>query len=321
MLRRLNPDVCHAHNIYHHLSPSILGAIHDRGVPLVMTLHDLKVACPAYSMLTHDGICERCRGGRLFHVLTNRCMKGSFSLSALVMFESYLHRFLHSYETNVDRFVVPSMFYFDKLVEWGFEPSRFEYVPNFVDADAFDPEPEAGKRILYFGRLSTEKGLRTLIEASAAAQVGIDIVGRGPIAEPLKQRAAELDADVRFHGFLSGEPLHDAIRAARAVVVPSEWYENAPLSVLEAFALGKPVIAAAIGGLPELVVEGESGWQFESGSVDSLAARLREVTDADDCEIREFGLAARKRVQVNFSPRRYMDDIRKLYGRLGVVWN
>ena len=320
ILKTLKPDVCHAHNIYHHISPSILGVINEHGVPLVMTLHDLKIACPAYSMLTHDGICERCRNGGLYHVLTNRCMKGSFSLSALVMMESYLHRLLGSYRNNVSRFIVPSKFYFNKLVEWGFDPAKFAYVPNFVDAAAFRPEPKPGRRFVYFGRLSREKGVGTLIEAAARAGAALDIAGSGPAEQSLKQRAGELGADVRFLGFLSGGALHEAVRGARAVVTPSEWYENAPLSVLEAFALGKPVIASRIGGLPEIVIDGECGWQFEPGGVAGLSEALGNVMELSESELTRTGAAARERVSKHFSPSRYLADVRKIYGSLGVAW-
>ncbi|HZF27919.1 MAG TPA: glycosyltransferase [Gammaproteobacteria bacterium] len=314
------PDVCHAHNVYHHISPSVLSLIRRRGIPLVMTLHDLKIACPAYSMLTHDGICERCRDGRLFQVVTNRCMKGSLVLSTLIMVESYLHRYLGSYVANVDRFLVPSRFYLSKLLEWGFDPARFTYVPNFVDASAVKPRFAPGTRFLYFGRLSAEKGLATLLYAAARARVGVDLVGAGPQATELEKLAASAGTDVRFLGFLSGVPLDAAIGAARAVVVPSEWYENAPLSVLEAAALGKPLIVARIGGLPELVVDGETGWIFESRSVDALAERLRRVADLPDSAVEATGRAARDRVAAEFSPSRYRDDIRGVYSRLGVVW-
>lgn len=320
LIERTSPDVCHAHNVYHHISPSILSLIHRRGIPLVMTLHDLKIACPAYSMLTHDGICERCRDGRLFQVVTNRCMKGSVALSTLIMVESYLHRYLGSYVTNVDRFVVPSRFYLSKLVEWGFDPARFEYVPNFVDAAAVEPHFAPGTRFVYFGRLSPEKGLATLLYAAARARVGVDLIGAGPQAAELEKLAASAGSDVRFLGFLSGAALNAAIGAARAVVVPSEWYENAPLSVLEAAALGKPLIVARIGGLPELVVDGETGWCFESRSVDALAERLRHVASLPDAAVEAAGRAARDRVAAEFSPRRYREDIRGVYSRMGVVW-
>jgi glycosyltransferase involved in cell wall biosynthesis len=321
VIDQVSPDLCHAHNVYHHLSPSILGAVRQRGIPLVMTLHDLKIACPAYSMLTHDGICERCRGGRLFQVAANRCIKGSATLSVLVMVESYLHRFLGSYMNNVDRFIVPSRFYFNKLVDWGFDASRFDYVPNFVDIGAFAPAFTPGRRFVYFGRLSHEKGIATLIEAAAKARVGLDVVGTGPMEGRLRALADERGADVKFHGFLHGAALHGAIAGARAIVVPSEWYENAPLSVLEACAIGKPVIAADIGGLPELVVDGESGWIFESGSVEALTERLEEVAGLPDYVVETAGIAARERMAEDFSPERYIADIRAIYGSLGVSWH
>jgi glycosyltransferase involved in cell wall biosynthesis len=283
-----------------------------------MTLHDLKIACPAYSMLSHDGVCERCRNGRLYQVVTHRCMKGSLALSALVMVESYLHRLLGSYLRNVDRFLVPSRFYLHKLAEWGFPSERFEYVPNFVSADSFEACYAPGTRFVYFGRLSREKGIATLIRAAAEANVGVDVIGAGP-AEP-ELRALASGGDVRFLGFMTGAKLNAAVSSARAVVVPSELYENAPLAVLEAAALGKPLIVARIGGLPELVVENESGWSFVSRSVGELAATLRRVAALPDADVAAAGMAARRHVEREFSPRSYLDRIRRVYGRLGVEW-
>jgi glycosyltransferase involved in cell wall biosynthesis len=270
-------------------------------------------------MLAPDGVCERCRGGRLYRVLTHRCMKGSVALSALVMIESYLHRALRSYIDNVDRFIVPSRFYRTKLVEWGFPEDRFEYVPNFVAGERIVPRLAPGRRFVYFGRLSREKGVATLLRAAAAAGVPLDVVGSGPMAAELERLAGDVRCDARFLGFLSGEALYDAIRAARAVVLPSEWYENAPLSMLEAGALGKPSIVAEIGGLPE-IVDGGSGWSFPSGAVEDLAARLRMVADLPDDAVAAAGESARKRVLEEFSPERYLEGIRRVYGGLGVRW-
>jgi glycosyltransferase involved in cell wall biosynthesis len=173
---------------------------------------------------------------------------------------------------------------------------------------------------VYFGRLSPEKGLATLLYAAARARVGVDLVGTGPQAAELEAIAESAGTDVRFLGFLSGADLDAAIGAARAVVVPSEWYENAPLSALEAAALGKALIVADIGGLPELVANGETGWIFEPRAVDALADRLREVAAMPNVAIEAMGRAARTRVESEFSPRRYRDDIRRIYTGLGVVW-
>lgn len=312
------PTVCHVHNVYHHISPAVLGAVRARGIPLVMTLHDLKLACPAYSMLSHDGVCERCRGGRLYQVLLQRCMKGSAALSALIMVESYLHRLLGSYLRNVDRFIVPSRFFLRKFVEWGFDPSRFAHVPNFIDAAALVPECAPGGRFVYFGRLSREKGIETLLTAARLARVGVDVVGTGPEQDALVEHARQIGADARFLGFLSGERLHAAIRAARAVVVPSEWYENAPLSVLEAGALGKPIIASSMGGLPELVIPDETGWMFPAASADALADVLGAVRDLSDTAVAAFGERARDHVARHFSVERYLTGLAAVYRSAGV---
>jgi glycosyltransferase involved in cell wall biosynthesis len=321
LLDRVAPDVCHAHNVYHHISPSILAVVRERGIPLVMTLHDLKIACPAYSMLARDGVCERCRGGGLFHVFTQRCMKDSALLSLLVMVESYLHRYLRSYLDNVDRFVVPSRFYVQKFIDWGFEPTRFLHLPNFVDSRQYEPSPQPGRRFVYVGRLSPEKGVATLIEAAVLAEVPLDIVGTGPAEPALRRLAAARGGDTRFHGYLKGKALHDAVAGSRAVVVPSEWYENAPLAVLEAGATAKPVIVAAIGGLPELIVADESGWTFPPGSATALAERLRTVAELGDDDVERAGAAARAHVVREFGPDRYVDGIRHLYSELGVEWH
>lgn len=317
LLAEVAPDVCHAHNIYHHVSPSILGLLKQRDVPVVMTLHDLKIACPAYSMLTHDGICERCRGGRVHNVVVHRCIKGSRALSSIAMAEAVLHRLLGTYDTCVDRFIVPSRFYLEKLVEWGKPRSMFRHVPNFVDASGYSPQFAPGRSFVYVGRLSREKGIATLLRAAAAAGCHVSVVGTGPQDEELQTLAATLGVSVTFHGYLRGDALHAAIRDARAVVLPSEWYENAPLSVLESYALGKPVIGARIGGIPELIREGETGIGFESADVASLTTALRRIVTLPDAQVEEMGRNARRWVEEEFTAERYRQSVLAVYEGLG----
>jgi glycosyltransferase involved in cell wall biosynthesis len=313
-----SPALCHAHNVYHHISPSILSLIKARGLPLVMTLHDLKIACPSYTMLHRGEVCERCKGGKLYNVALLRCMKGSLALSAWTMVESYLHAGLRSYERNVDQFVVPSRFFIEKFVEWGFPAERFVHVPNFVAVDELEPRYECGDRIVYVGRLSREKGLPTLVRAAALARVGVTLVGTGPEADNLAALARAEGADVRFAGFLAGQALHDAVRAGRAVVLPSECYENAPLAVLEAYALGKPVIGSRLGGIPELIAEGETGHVFTARDAEDLARVLRRVVDAAGGEVATMGRAGRALVEREYSPQRYVERIHEVYRAVGV---
>ncbi len=323
LLDLTSPNVAHAHNIYHHLSPSILVELRRRDIPVVLTLHDLKLACPAYKMYTQDHVCEACRGGALRNVVRKRCIKNSATMSALVWLESTIHQALGLYMNTVTRFIVPSRFFLAKFAEWGIDTSRFVHIPNSVDVDALGAAAPAaagapGDAFVYLGRLVAEKGVPTLIRAAAAARVKLRIVGTGPEEQALRQLAADLGAEVEFTGYLSGAALRSAVSSARAVVVPSEWYENAPISVMEASALGRPVIGADIGGIPELIRAGETGLVFTSGNVESLVDVLAQVERTPPSDLARMGRAGREWMRAEFSPTRYRDRMMTLYGELGV---
>jgi glycosyltransferase involved in cell wall biosynthesis len=318
VLGEARPDIAHCHNIYHHLSPSILGSLQRHRVPTVMTLHDFKIACPAYHMFDGRQPCEKCRGGKVHNVLTNRCIKGSLALSAVVMTEALVQSALRSYASSIDRFVSPCRFYIDKLVEWGWPRQRFVHVPHFVDEASFRPRYEPGRAILYFGPLAPEKGVTKLVEAAAASKTAVRIAGEGVLAEPLRDLASRLGADVTFLGELEGEARIAEIQAARATVLPAEWYESTPLSVLESYALGKPAIGADIGGIPELIRHDVTGWTFRAGSVDALASVLRSVSDMPDMAIAETGRRARALVESDFSRARYHHRMLGVYRDLGI---
>ncbi len=318
LLDKIKPDICHAHNIYHHISPSIFSILKQRDIPTVLTLHDLKLACPAYKMLSHDGICERCNNGTLLNVIKHKCVKDSRVLSAIVYLESVVNRSLKSYVNNVNKFVVPSKFYLEKFVEWGFNRKQFIHIPNFIDIHKYQPDFSAGNYFVYFGRLGHEKGLTTLLKAAGNTQVPLVIVGTGHEEESLQKLAQELGVRVDFLGFQSGEKLHAAIRSARAVVLPSEWYENAPISVMEAYALGVPVIGADIGGIPELIQEDITGIRFASGSVESLGQALQRMSNLPDSRIEEMGRAARNWVESEYTADLFRERLLELYQSLGV---
>lgn len=315
LIAEVRPAIAHAHNIYHHLSPSILARLRKRNIPVVLTLHDLKLACPSYRMISQNRICEKCKATRYWQAAANRCLHESLPLSLWVTAEAYFHRLLGSYRRNVDKFVVPSRFYIDKFCEWGWERERFVYIPNFVDAEDIQPDFSAGRDFVYFGRLSHEKGVATLIRAAAAAGAPVRIVGTGPEADNLRGLAGRLGANITFSGYLSGNDLFDALRSARAIVLPSEWYENAPISVLEAYASGKPVIGADIGGIPELVTAGR-GDIFEPFSVESLAEKLSDFASRTDSEIEEMGREGRSYVLSEHSRNIYSKRMSAVYDLL-----
>jgi glycosyltransferase involved in cell wall biosynthesis len=318
IINAFHPDVAHLHCIYHHLSPAIIPVLKEAGVPTVMTAHDLKIACPAYKMLNSEGICERCNHGSVLNVIKYRCIRDSLAASVIVAVESGLHRYLDTYHKYLDRVVVPSRFFLEKFVDWGWPREKLVYIPNYADVRNFEPAFTPGKYFLYFGRLAPEKGLGTLIRATARLCVPLKIVGTGPSEQELKELATQFGGTVEFLGYRTGSELHDLVRGARAVVLPSEWYENAPMSLLEGYALGKPVIGARIGGIPEMIVEGETGWVFESHNVNDLAKCLQLALETKDAVIARMGRSSRDYVELNFSRKRYLDSILGLYKELGV---
>jgi glycosyltransferase involved in cell wall biosynthesis len=316
LLDRVRPSIAHAHNIYHHLSPSVLSVLRSCAIPTVMTVHDLKLACPAYTMMAYNKPCERCRGGMIHNVVRHRCIKGSLALSGLVMMETAAHRLSRIYERNVDRFIAPSRFILDKLVEWGWSRDRFTYIPNFVDLDRFRPTSETGSRFLYCGRLENLKGVATLLQAAAVARQPLTLVGTGPHEAQLRALARQVGADAVFLGHQSKDALVDVIQSARAVVVPSECLENAPLALLEAYAAGRPVIGSRIAGIPELIREDETGALFAPGDVQSLASVLGRFAGLPGHRLAAMGAAGRHWAEREFSATSYRNRLLALYDSL-----
>ena len=316
LIDKVRPDIVHAHNVYHHLTPSIFGAVQKKGVPMVMTVHDLKIGCPSKLMLAPDGVCERCKGGKTWNAITTRCQKDSLALSAVVALETTLHNALGSYRKNVDRFILPSHFHTNKLVEWGLPREKTRYLPNAVDVSELVATYNPGDRHVFVGRLSEEKGLLTFVKAVAAAGSKATIVGTGPQEDELRQTVEQTGADVEFAGYQTGDALFDIIRSARTLVLPSECYENAPVVLLEAYGVGTPVLGSNLGGIPELIVEGETGLLATSGSVESFAEALRQYDEMPDADVAAMGREGRTFVAANFSRERYLQGLLDIYSEL-----
>lgn len=318
LIRDFQPNVAHAHNIYHHISPSILRELKQKRIPVVLTAHDLKILCPAYKMLNANGVCEACKKNKIWNVALKKCLHESRVLSTAIFVESAIHRLIDVYNNNIDIIIVPSKFYFKKFVEWGYPEKKLRYVPNFVQKNTVLDVNTSKKDFVYFGRLSREKGLFTLLKAASKCGLRIRIVGSGPDERLLKEYAAEVGAPATFVGRMSGAALRAEIASARTVILPSEWYENAPMSVLEAFELGVPVIGADIGGIPELIAPGETGWLFESGDADALSHTMDAAASTNDALLTEMGRRARAQIHQSFLADGYLQSVSRIYEELGV---
>ena len=310
------PDLAHFHSVHGHLTTSIIGPLRKRKIPIVWTLHDYRLVCPNTLFLRHEEICERCLPGKYYHAVLGRCKKGSLAASAIAAFSSYWDR-VSRVKDRVDRFLSPSDFLKRKLIAGRIAAEKITVVPNFVDVRTFQPGREQDY-FLYFGRLAWEKGVDLLVRAVAelpGSPGRLKIVGDGPAREALQRQAAEAAAPVDFLGFRTGDELRELLAGAQFVVVPSRWYENLPFSVIEALAMAKPVLATAVGGIPELVEDGVNGILFAMGDIEDLKRGIVRLLADPDLR-RRMAAAARERAERLFDRERHYELTMRIYNEV-----
>ena len=312
------PQIAHFHNIYHQLSLSLVTALGRLGVPMVQTLHDYKIVCPGYLLMTGGEICERCKGGKYYSAVRHRCLMNAYGPSLIGYLEASFHAWMNTY-AKISYWLCPSRFLLEKVAEFGVPREKLIHFPYFLPLEGYRPAYAASDYFIYLGRLSREKGVATLLGAlqrRGGRKLTCRILGEGPLEEPLKRQAAEWGLKgVEFSGYLQGEALQATIRNAAFTVVPSEWYENLPFAVLESFALGTPVVGARQGGIPEMVLHEETGLCFTSGSTHELAAAL-DWMEAHSERRCAMGRAARALVEERYAPEEHLTRLEALYAKL-----
>lgn len=316
LIEATKPDIAHIHGIAHETSPSILPAIKSYGIPIVQTLHDYKLVCPNTTFMAEGSVCEACKGHKYYNVVRHRCKRGSLAASLLAGIEAYSHHFTQIYEKNVDLFISPSQFLKEKVEEFGLQ-TPVVHLPNFINMDEFVPTEEIGDYFVFCGRLVQQKGIRTLVEAMKEIKEShLFIAGDGELEGELRAYVAEHDINnVTFLGHLSKAEIIPLVQKAAFMVTPSEWYENNPMSVIEAFASGTPVIGARIGGIPELVIDGETGFLFEPGNVNELVERINKLLENRDT-LTHMGHRCRAHVENHNSPSIHYQGTLQLYDEL-----
>jgi glycosyltransferase involved in cell wall biosynthesis len=314
LLSDYRPDVVHVHGIHRQISPSILTRARLRGIPVVQSLHDYHHICPADVLLFRGS--EPClprRCGTLCYgaAVRGRCMRGSLAASALSAAETTWQRVRRSYEMGVSRFISPSAFLAEQMRLGGWTKAC-DVIPNAVAVGPSDRG--AGADFCVVARLSGEKGVRVALEAARLAGVRMVVAGEGPVGPELRTAYPE----AMFLGRLGDHAVSDLLAGSRAAVVPSLCVENAPMSVLEAMAAGKPVVASAIGGIPEQIRDGVDGLLVRPGDVEALAGAMRRLA-ADDGLCERLGDAARVTVAARFSPDQHLAALLDTYRAAGAV--
>lgn len=335
LIDEFRPDVVHVHGIHRQLSPGILRVARAKNVPVVQTLHDYQLLCPQDLLVRAGAVVCRprlCGSVNVFPCVTHRCVQGSCAVSCLSALELLWRRWVLRYGRLVDCFIAPSEFLADMVRVSGLPHAPVEIVRNAVETRAAPGGTRSGFHatsegdeaqaspadiepgfFLYAGRVAAEKGAATIVRAAESAGIGLVVAGEGPLRASL---AAGRPGGVEFVGCVDSARVSELLRAAVGAVVPSEWFENASMSVLEAMAAGKPVVASRIGGIPEQVRDGEEGLLVAPGDVDGFAEALRRLA-ADRELAQRLGEAARARAREVFSPEKHLETLERVYAEVG----
>jgi glycosyltransferase involved in cell wall biosynthesis len=319
MLGRFTPDVVHLHNIHAHITPSVILEARQHGVPVVWTLHDYKLVCPnSHFLIDATGkICEACGQGNFLPALRNRCKKGSYSASALAALEAYGHK-LMGVKRRVNRFLTPSSFLRGKIITGGIPAPRVTHLPLFLQDEMFNGGVEDQGYLLFLGKLDPIKGIYPLLEAARLAPEVKLLLAGGVNATVAGALNNLLPANARYLGMKSREEVRRLLAGARALVLPSIWYENQPLAILEAFAAGKPVIASDLGGMTELVKDGERGLLVPHGDVTALAEGMRWMS-ANPGKAKDMGKAAQVYAIKTHAPDYHYQKVKQIYEEVIII--
>ena len=305
-------DVAHLHIYHGKLTPAILSVLRSRGIPIVQTLHEYKLACPVYTMQRHGMNCQTCVEGTVLSSIRHRCKDGSLVKSTVMAAEMMLSRMLGDVRL-IDGFICVSDFQRDIMIRTGLPAAKLTTAHNFVAPTAGPTLPGHEDYLLYMGRIERLKGVPTLLEAAAKTGQRLVIAGEGSWQSDLAAQIGN-HPNVTYLGFQDGAALAKLVALSKAVVVPSEWYENCPMSVLEAKAAGRPVVAAKIGGIPELVRDNIDGFLFRPGEVEDLCNALKRLDAASHENLCANAVADAAR---RFSAKSHLSALMQIYANAG----
>lgn len=307
------PDLAHVHNVFPMLSPSVYASLKRNSIPVVQTIHNYRFLCPNGLLYVNGRVCEACQAKGYWEAVRNCCMHGSMTTSALYAAAIAWGWRSGAFHSCIDRHVALNAFAAGKLAAGGIPEEKIRVCGNFVNDFADAPAPKKGYA-LYMGRLSSEKGLTTLLAAARLVpELPLMIAGVGPLEAELHQAVRDPRmSHIEIVGYVAGERKRRLIAEALCMVVPSECHENFPLSLVESLALGTPVLASRMGGLPDLVEHGRTGLLFQAGDAGELAESLRWMS-RNASSAYQMALNTLTVAQQRFSPQRHLDQLLEIY--------
>ncbi len=312
------PDLAIFNLVHKQITLSIIDALKEKNIPIFWTMHDLITVCPAYTMLDgNNKVCEKCLCNGFKECINNNCIKNSKLMSVLSTREAeYIKK--KEWYNDIDLYICPSNFYKEILQRGNFTTSKIIHMKNPLPPETKYEVKKSKDYVLYFGRLSKEKGVATLFDAMKDVDYKLIVLGTGPIESELKQKIADehLEDKISMLGFKTGKELTDYVSQARCVILPSEWYENGPYSAMEAMATGRPLIASNIGGLPELVENEVNGYIFKPNNAKDLSEKINKIINLKNKDYEKMCEESCKIAKKAFNPEDYCKDIIKKYERL-----
>jgi len=322
LLRDERPDLVHVHNTFMMVSPSVFEACREAGIPVVQTLHNYRLLCPGWSLCREGKVCEECIESGLWRGVWHGCYRDSRLMTAAVTLMLQVHRMRGTWSHDVGGYVALTNFARDKFIEGGLPASRIEVKPNFLELDP-GKRSSSGGFALFVGRLSAEKGAEVLLQAwqKLKGTIPLVIMGDGPLREPLESEAAARNlSNITFAGWRSRGEILSAMKSASLLITPSLWYEGFPMTVVEAFACGIPVICSRLGGLREIVEDGSTGLHFNPGDAEDLAVKL-DLLWTQPAQLAAMGRAAREEYKRNYTAERNYELMMQIYARTMAACN
>lgn len=274
LIEAINPDIVHLNNYNYQLTPSIIYAAKKYSIPIIQTIHDTNIVCPYHRLYNfkEQRICEKCKGNRFYKCAATKCVDNSLSKSIIATIEAYTYKYLRTYK-HIKYLICPSRFMAEKLEEFGVPSRKIKVLYNFTVPNRGNISVDKKEQVLYFGRISEEKGINTLLQAIGHLKnIKFIFAGAGPLSEELKKYP-----NIEYVGYKSGDELYDLISQSLFSIIPSEWYENCPMSILESFSLGTSVIGSNIGGIPELIKHNSTGLLYRTGDKEDLVSKINEL--------------------------------------------
>jgi glycosyltransferase involved in cell wall biosynthesis len=317
LLRDMRPDVVHIHNFFSVISPSVYYACKEEGVPVVQTLHNYRLACPAASFYRDGKICEECLDRGPFHAVRYGCYRESKLATAALATMLEVHRRKNTWTELVDCYVALTEFAREKMIEGGLPADKIRVKPNFVLPDP-GPRTSDGDYALFVGRLVDLKGVGTLIKAwsKLPASIPLVIAGDGPYRPEMEKLISDFKlANVDYRGRLSRNETLARMKGARFLMFPSEWYEGFPVTIAESFACGVPVLCSRLGGMQEIVDDGRTGLHFTSGDAADMAEKVQWAWSNPE-ETSNMGLEARAEFEAKYSAERNFGMLTEIYERV-----